>query len=152
MGSDPVTESSPSGNWHGRAMGLTLREERGEVELSGKKTTGAVANLVSWPYEYTPFFVVCGPVQTRKGIQAVPQLLLEPDLGGKLVDEHLVARLGSTGHGQAQKDNVEPPPCGLTTCRESHWGRVHCTLGGRQRWGPGRTWAMVEKPGGVWFG
>ena len=41
--------------------------------------------------------------------------------------------------GQARKDNVEPPPCGPTTCRESHRGRVHCKPGGRQRRGPGRT-------------
>jgi len=31
-------------------------------------------------------------------------------------------------------------PCGLTTCRESHWARVQRTrAGGRQRQGPGRA-------------
>ena len=24
--------------------------------------------------------------------------------------------------GQARKDDMEPPPCGPTTCRQSHWG------------------------------
>jgi len=41
--------------------------------------------------------------------------------------------------GQARKDNVESPPCGLTTCAESHWGWVHCIPGGRQKRGPARA-------------
>jgi len=32
---------------------------------------------------------------------------------------------------------MESPPCGLTTCRESHWGWVRCKPGGRERRGPG---------------
>ena len=60
--------------------------------------------------------------------------------------------------GQARQDDVEPPPCGPTTCRESHWGRVRCKAGGRQRWGPGcadpqhrrlvlRTWNITSLAG-----
>jgi len=53
--------------------------------------------------------------------------LLEPDLGGELVGKRLVAGPGPTG------------PCGLTTCRESHWGWVNCIPGGRQKRCPGRA-------------
>ncbi len=37
----------------------------------------------------------------------------------------------------AQKNNMEPRPSGPTTCRDRCWGRVHCKLGGRQRWKSG---------------
>jgi len=38
--------------------------------------------------------------------------------------------------------DIVKPPCVLTTCRESHWGRVHCKPGGRQKAG---SWAC-ESP------
>jgi len=58
----------------------------------------------------------------------------------------------------AQKDDVESPPCGLTTCRESHWGWVCCIPAGRQKRGHGRadprhhrlvlgTWNVTSLPG-----
>ena len=52
------------------------------------------------------------------------------------------ARIQRARPVQPRNDNMEPPPCGLTTCKESHGGRVHCKLGSRQRRGPGRadTW------------
>jgi len=39
------------------------------------------------------------------------------------------------------------PPCGLTTCRESHWGRVHCKPGGRQKYVDPRHRRLVQ---GTW--
>jgi len=40
---------------------------------------------------------------------------------------------------KSRKEDVEPPPCVLTTRRESHWGQMHCKLGGRHSRGTPRT-------------
>lgn len=50
----------------------------------------------------------------------------------ELAGEHLVA-------GHSPKNNMEPLPCGLTTCRDSHWGQLQCMPGGRQRREPRRA-------------